>query len=40
MMTAISDESISEEKHSSFHRLIRSLVKGRIQVADEFSIVS
>jgi len=40
MMTAILDESISEEERGSFHRLIRSLVKGRIQVADELSIVS
>jgi hypothetical protein len=40
MMTAILDESISEEEHGSLVSLIRSLVKGRIQVADELSIVS
>ncbi|MEG5014420.1 MULTISPECIES: hypothetical protein [unclassified Microcoleus] len=40
MMAAILDESISEEERGSLDRLIRSLVKGRIQVSDELSIVS
>lgn len=40
MMAAILDESISEEERGSLDRLIRSLVKGRIQVTDELSIVS
>ena len=40
MMAAILDESISEEERGSLHRLIRSLIKGRIQVSDELSIVS
>jgi len=39
MMAAVSYESISEEKHDSLDRLIRFLVKGRIQVTDELSIV-
>ena len=39
MMAAVSDESISEEEHDLLDRLIRSLVKGRIQVTDELSIV-
>jgi hypothetical protein len=39
MMAAVSDESISEEEHDSLDRLIRSLVKGGIQVTDELSIV-
>ncbi|MEG4860366.1 hypothetical protein QUB75_22930 [Microcoleus sp. K1-B6] len=40
MMAAILDESISEEERGSLDRLIRSLVKGRIQVSEELSIVS
>ncbi|MEG4519999.1 MULTISPECIES: hypothetical protein [unclassified Microcoleus] len=40
MMAAILDESISEEERGSLDRLIRSLVKGRIQVSDELSIIS
>ncbi|AFZ06128.1 hypothetical protein Osc7112_1621 [Oscillatoria nigro-viridis PCC 7112] len=39
MMAAILDESITEEERGSLDRLIRSLVKGRIQVADELSTV-
>ena len=39
MMAAVSDESISEEEHDSLDRLIRFLVKGRIQVTGELSIV-
>lgn len=39
MMAAILDESISDEERGCLDRLIRSLVKGRIQVADELSIV-
>ncbi|MEG3884804.1 hypothetical protein QT971_11385 [Microcoleus sp. herbarium19] len=40
MMAAILDESISEEERGSLDRLIRSLLKSRIQVTDELSIVS
>ncbi|MEG4408985.1 hypothetical protein [Microcoleus sp. MON2_D5] len=40
IMAAILDESISEEERGSLDRLIRSLIKGRIQVTDELSIVS
>ncbi|MEG4810990.1 hypothetical protein QUA82_24600 [Microcoleus sp. F8-D3] len=40
MMAAILDESITEEERGSLDRLIRSLVKGRIQISDELSIVS
>ena len=39
MMAAILDESISDEERRSLARLIRSLVKGRIQIADELSII-
>jgi len=39
MMATILDESITEEERGCLDRLIRSLVKGRIQVADELSIV-
>jgi hypothetical protein len=40
MMAAILDESITEEERGSLDRLIRFLVKGRIQVTDELSTVS
>ncbi|MEG3836277.1 MULTISPECIES: hypothetical protein [unclassified Microcoleus] len=40
LMAAIFDESISEEERGSLDRLIRSLLKGRIQVTDELSTVS
>ena len=40
MMATILDESISEEERGSLDRLIRSLLKGRIQVTDGLSIVS
>ena len=40
MMAAIFDESTSEEERCSLDRLIRSLLKGRIRVTDELSIVS
>lgn len=40
MMAAILDESTSEEERGSLDRLIRSLVKGRIQITDELSTVS
>ena len=39
MMAAILDESICDEERGSLDRLIRSFVKGRIQIADELSTV-
>jgi hypothetical protein len=38
MMAAILDESITEEQMRSLNRLLRSFVKGQIQVTDEISI--
>ena len=38
MMAAILDESITDEERRSIDRLIRSLVKGHIQVSDELSL--
>ncbi|MBE9164235.1 MULTISPECIES: hypothetical protein [Microcoleaceae] len=40
MMVAILDQSTSKKERDSLDRLIRSSVKGRIQVADELSTVS
>lgn len=40
LMAAILDETLSEEERSSLDRLIRSLVKGRIQVIDELSAIA
>ena len=40
MMAAILDQSTSEEERGELDRLIRFLVKGRIQVTDELSTVS
>ncbi|MEG4595164.1 hypothetical protein QUB00_25645 [Microcoleus sp. F8_C2] len=39
MMAAILDESMCDEERGSLDRLIRSFVKGRIQIADELSTV-
>ena len=38
MMAAILDESTSDEERGSLDRLLRSFVKGRIQVCDELSL--
>ncbi len=40
MMAAILDESTSDEERCSLDRLLRSVVKGRIQLCDELSVVS
>lgn len=37
LLAAILDESITEDERYSIDRLIRSLVKGRIQIVDELS---
>ncbi len=39
MMAAILDESTSQDELSSLDRLIRLIVKGRIKVTDELSMV-
>ena len=39
IMAAILEESTTDEQRGCLDRLIRSFVKGRIQVADELSIV-
>ena len=39
IMAAILEESTTDERRGCLDRLIRSFVKGRIQVADELSIV-
>jgi hypothetical protein len=36
----IPDESMCDEERGSLDRLIRSFVKGRVQIADELSTVS
>jgi uncharacterized protein YyaL (SSP411 family) len=38
MMAAILDESITEEQMRSLNRLLRSFLKGQIQVTDELCI--
>jgi hypothetical protein len=38
IMAAILDESTTEEERGSLDRLLRSFVKGRIQVCDELSL--
>lgn len=40
MMAAILDEATTVEELDSLDRLIRSFVKGRIQVCDELSVLS
>ncbi len=39
LMAAILDESITEDERRSVDRLIRLLVKGRIQVTNEISMM-
>jgi hypothetical protein len=38
IMAAILDESTTDEERGSLDRLLRSFVKGRIQVGDELSL--
>lgn len=38
MMAAILDESTTDEERGSLDRLLRSFVKGRINVCDELSL--
>jgi hypothetical protein len=38
IMAAVLDESLADEERRSLDRLLRSLVKGRIQVTDELSL--
>jgi hypothetical protein len=38
MMAAILDESITEEQMRSLNRLLRSFLKGQIQVTDELCL--
>ncbi len=38
MMAAILDESTSDEERRSLDRLLRSVVKGRVQVCDELCL--
>ena len=38
MMAAILDESTSDEERGSLDRLLRSFVKGRINMCDELSL--
>lgn len=40
LMAAILDESLAEEERNSLDRLIRSLVKGRIQISNELSAMA
>lgn len=39
LMAAILDENISEEERLSIDRLLRAILKGRVQIAEEISTV-
>lgn len=39
LMAAILDESLSDEDRFSLDRLLRSLIRGRVQVVDQLSII-
>lgn len=39
LMAAILDESLSEEERRSINRLLRSILRGRVQVVQELSTV-
>jgi hypothetical protein len=38
LMAAVLDESLPEEERNAVDRVLRSLVKGRIQVVDDLSV--
>lgn len=38
LMAAVLDESLPEEERNAVDRVLRSLVKGRIQIVDELSV--
>lgn len=40
LMAAILDESLTEEEHRSIDRLLRSILRGRIQVVTDLSVIS
>ncbi|NEP43738.1 MAG: hypothetical protein F6K35_32745 [Okeania sp. SIO2H7] len=40
LMAAVLDESLPEEERKAVNRILRSLVKGRIQVVDELSVIT
>ncbi|MGB3404970.1 MAG: hypothetical protein WBA77_19960 [Microcoleaceae cyanobacterium] len=40
LMAAILDESLSEEEHRCIDRLLRSILRGRIQVVTDLSAMS
>jgi hypothetical protein len=39
LMAAILDESLTEEERRAIDRLLRLLIKGRIQIVDEISCI-
>jgi hypothetical protein len=39
LMAAVLDESLPEEERNAVDRVLRSLVKGRIEVMDDLSVV-
>jgi hypothetical protein len=38
-MAAILDESLEDEDRNSINRLLRSVIKGRVKIVNELSIV-
>ncbi len=38
IMAALLDESISDEDQNAINRLVRLIVRGKVQVVDEFSM--
>ncbi|NEP44232.1 MAG: hypothetical protein F6K35_35420 [Okeania sp. SIO2H7] len=39
LMAAILDDSLADEERRAIDRLLRSLLKGRIQLVDELSVI-
>ncbi len=40
LMAAILDESLSEEERRSVDRLIRSILRGRVEIVTDLSVIS
>ena len=40
LMAAVLDESLNEEDIRSFNRLLRSVIRGRVKIANEISTIA
>ncbi len=40
LMAAILDETLTEEDHQYINRVLRSVVRGKVKIVDEVSVIS